>query len=584
MAKGNNSKIIEKKQNQIKKLLEWAITNDCTIPDLYHFTYDEKKNSVYCKLSKNTSMNRMKLKISPLKIDEKLMLTNTKALLALESHFEKVALEDLRATNTNALIKIFLCCFKNSLFEENKLMKFMSPYLNILPQDNISSTLFWSNEELDIVKNTDLYRKTNILINEIEAEYLKIKNTLKNVKFSFEDYKWAHYIILSRAFPSVVIEDSDDPNLKLKEGMLWPIVDLLNHSNKVKVQWKTVFDNGKKVQYIHEKLEEDDFNVDEEDEFEIFNNYGETKNTEDLIISYGFGIKDLEEDYLTITSRVANKEYVIMCEQIYGVNFSEYFEDEKNPGNYIVRFKLLPNTFPIYLIKFFAVACRLSSEDFISKRSILEGILHLNSTFTMMLPNYKNKLIASKPINQNIIELLKVYQYNSKKILQSALDTLQQYTNTLIDSKTNNDILSYKSELASDKKFQKILNHYLKCSQYKELKKNEESLFNISLLLFIIYCSKKDFSQVDEIEDNTEENTVFIKQNFNKIYKTYEFTDEDYMEYAPTFTPFIENPCEWLELKLEDFIIADIAVDRLTWEKQTNNEVFFIKQEKYVLN
>ncbi len=99
----------------------------------------------------------------------------------------------------------------------------------------------------------------------------------------------------------------------------------------------------------------------------------------------------------------------------------------------------------------------------------------------------------------------------------------------MIDSKTNNDILSYKSELASDKKFQKILNHYLKCSQYKELKKNEESLFNISLLLFIIYCSKKDFSQVDEIEDNTEENTVFIKQNFNKIYKTYEFTDEDYM-------------------------------------------------------
>lgn len=583
MAKGKNNNAAKGKQTQIKRLLEWAVSNNCSIPDLYHFAYDEKKNGIYCKLSKNTAMNRMKLKISPLKIDETLILSNKKALSSLERYFDKKSLEELRLSTTNSLLKIFLCCYKQNTHTDDSLMRFMNSYLSILPQDDIYSTLFWEEGELLIIENTDLFRKTQGIINDLKGEYSLIKETLKNISFSFDDYKWAHYIILSRAFPSVIVEDSDDPTLKLKEGMLWPIVDLLNHSNKVSVQWKTVFDGGKKIQYIHEKADEDDLDADEDEEFEIFNNYGETKNTEDLVISYGFAVKDLKEDCLTITSRVANKEYVDMCEKEYGVKFDAYFEDEKNPGHYIVRFKLYPNTFPVYLVKFFAVACRLSSEDFISKRSVLEGILHINSTFNMMLPNYKKKLVAKKPINQNIIDILKIYQHNSKVTLNSALDILQQFTNSLIAYKDNNDVLSYKLELASDKTFQKILNHFLKCCQYKELKKNEENLFNVSLLLFIIYCSKKDFSRVDEI-DGDEDRTLFIKQNFEKIYKNYEFTDEDYLDYAPTFTPFIENPCEWLDLKLEDFIIADIAVDRLTWEKQTNGEVFFIKQEKYDLN
>lgn len=583
MAKGNKSNVAKSKQNQVKKLLEWAISNNCSIPELYHFAYDERKHSIYCKLSKNTAMNRMKLKISPLKIDETLILSNKKVLSSLERYFDKKTLEQLRLSNTNSLLKIFLCCYKQNFYTDDSLMKFMLPYLNILPQEDIHSTLFWDRDELLIIENTDLFRKTQSMINDLQVEYALIKESLKDISFSFDDYKWAHYIILSRAFPSVIVEDNDDPTLKLKEGMLWPIVDLLNHSNKVKVQWKTVFDGGKKIQYIHEKVDEDDFDVDEDEEFEIFNNYGETKNTEDLIISYGFAVKDLTEDYLTITSRVASKEYVVMCEKEYGVKFDEYFEDMKNPGHYIVRFKLHPNTFPVYLIKFFAVACRLSSEDFISKRSVLEGILHINSTFNMMLPYYKKKLVAKKPINQNIIDILKIYQNNSKKILMSSLDILQQFQNSLIDYKDNSDVVSYKLELASDKTFQKILNHYLKCSQYKELKKNEENLFNVSLLLFIIYCSKRDFSKVDDI-DGDEERLLFIKQNFQKIYKNYEFTDQDYLDYAHTFTSFIENPCEWLDLKLEDFIVADIAVDRLTWEKQTNNEVFFIKQQKYVLN
>lgn len=583
MAKGNKSSAAKGKQTQIKRLLEWAVSNNCSIPDLYHFAYDERKNGIYCKLSKNTAMNRMKLKISPLKIDETLILSNKRALTSLERYFDKKSLEELRLSTTNSLLKIFLCLYKQSTHADDPLMRFMNPYLSILPQDDIHSTLFWEEDELLIIENTDLFRKTQGILNDLRDEYALIKETLKEVPFSIDDYKWAHYIILSRAFPSVIVEDSDDPKLKLREGMLWPIVDLLNHSNKVRVQWKTVFDGGKKIQYIHEKVDEDDLEADEDEDFEIFNNYGESKNTEDLVISYGVAVRDLKEDYLTITSRVANKEYVVVCEKEYGVKFDEYFEDEMNPGHYIVRFKLYPNTFPVYLIKFFAVACRLSSENFISKRSVLEGILHINSTFNMMLPNYKKKLVAKKPINQNTIDILKVYQHNSKVTLNSALDILQQFTNSLIAYKDNSDVVSYKLELASDKTFQRILNHHLKCCQYKELKKNEETLFNVSLLLFIIYCSQKDFSRVDQI-DGDEERTVFIKQCFERIYRTHTFTNDDYFDYAPTFTAFIENPCEGLDLKLEDFIIADIAVDRLTWEKQTNSEVFFIKQEKYDLN
>lgn len=43
MAKGKNNNAAKGKQTQIKRLLEWAVSNNCSIPDLYHFAYDEKK-------------------------------------------------------------------------------------------------------------------------------------------------------------------------------------------------------------------------------------------------------------------------------------------------------------------------------------------------------------------------------------------------------------------------------------------------------------------------------------------------------------------------------------------------------------
>ncbi|XBW35878.1 hypothetical protein QEN19_001452 [Hanseniaspora menglaensis] len=577
------SKETQSKQEKVDLCLKWAIDHGSSIPALYQFEYNTQKHGVYCKLSENDLVHREQLKFSPLKIDESIVLSNDLAFKFLANFVEKKTIAKARKQHLNILLKLFLVSM--SQYEDHPLIKEFKPYFDILPK-KFSSSIFWTKEELSIVGNTDLSRKTlQVLNNSIEPEL----KTIKWMKLPFEvtenSYKWAHCIISSRGFPSILLGEMSNKMNKL-EAILWPIVDFLNHSNNVRIQWSLETDENnstKQLQFLTldsnlNKREEESFS----NEFEIFNDYGENKNSEDYIVNYGFALECITDDFVTITTRVANEDYVKLCQEKFLINFVESFKDVNGDETYIVKFSLHYNKFPIYLIKFFSVACRLTSEEFISKRSTLEGLSHINSTLTQMLETYKGKLVteSGKPIQEDVISLIKKYQGNFKKILTSNLDMLQSYSNVLI--KESNDLFSYKAQVSNNGSFQKVLKHYLQKASYKDLLL-DENIMNVSLLMYIIHQSKKEIS-IETLDDDDYETTSFVRETFFSVYKSYIITNEDYLDYAPQFTSFIENPMSSFSFTLEDFIIADIVVDRITWEKPSSKEIFFIKQEEYSLS
>lgn len=112
---------------------------------------------------------------------------------------------------------------------------------------------------------------------------------------SFTAYFWAHLTYTSRAFPERII----NPDCDESDVMLLPIVDLLNHGNRTKVEWSTDNDSS----FCYTNLEKD---IPEGEE--IFNNYG-AKSNEELLFGYGFTVKDNEFDTVLLVLKLDNQMF-----------------------------------------------------------------------------------------------------------------------------------------------------------------------------------------------------------------------------------------------------------------------------------
>lgn len=580
MAK-KGSKITKQKQEAVDACVKWAINHGSSIPDLYQFKYDAQKFGVYCKLSHNDLVHQEQLKFTPLKIDESILISNDLALKFLSKFATPKELQSLRENHINILLKLFLTVSLQA--EEDPMTKEFKPYFDVLPK-NISSSIFWSKEELEVVSSTDLSRKTSsVLKNTIEAEIEAISKLKLPFTVTENLYKWAHCIVSSRGFPAILLENVTNKISKI-EAFLWPVVDFLNHSNNVQIQWskQTAEKGNSALQFVTVNSHLNGAGVlDVNSEFEIFNNYGENKNSEDCIILYGFALENVNDDFVTITTRVENEEFVKSCEEDFLIKFAESFKDPNDEKSCIVKMPLYYNKFPIYLIKFFSVACR-SDEKFISRRSTLDGLNQINAALNQLLKKYKKKIVSSsgKPIQQDVIDLIRKYQNNFKKILSSNLELVDKYTTSLLTE--TKDLLSFKTEVNTNSNFQKLLYHHLHKSTYKELLQDESTL-SVSILMFIIYQSNKEIS-IETVDDEDYETTSFIRDTFTSVARTYKITDEEYLEYASSFALFIESPSSIFSFTLEDFIIADIIVDKIVWQKPSSREIFFIKEEEYSLS
>ncbi|CAA0831949.1 SET domain-containing protein [Striga hermonthica] len=97
-----------------------------------------------------------------------------------------------------------------------------APYINCLPRD-LHNTVFWSDEELDMIRPSALYRETLRQKAQIEKDFSAVKLAFHNISYQFpyvmpREFAYAYGLVTSRAW------------VGLRGVSMIPFADFLNHS------------------------------------------------------------------------------------------------------------------------------------------------------------------------------------------------------------------------------------------------------------------------------------------------------------------------------------------------------------------
>ncbi|KAG2182609.1 hypothetical protein INT44_005588 [Umbelopsis vinacea] len=179
-----------------------------------------------------------------------------------------------------------------SLFLSNEWQKgaesFWMPYLSAIP-NRIMTSMMFDEQDLQILQGTNLQLGTISRRNFLYSEYEKIVEILPESErkgFTWEVCLWGYTAISSRAFPYRLIDG------KAEGEMMVPLADSFNHDPNVKVTWsgKGTPESGALDLITREPLKSGN---------QLFTTYG-PKSNEELLLGYGFCIKDNPYDYVVL--------------------------------------------------------------------------------------------------------------------------------------------------------------------------------------------------------------------------------------------------------------------------------------------
>ncbi|KAF2449464.1 SET domain-containing protein [Karstenula rhodostoma CBS 690.94] len=171
------------------------------------------------------------------------------------------------------------------------------PYIACLPEPSAMTTPLWfDHEDMQCLAGTNLARETSVKLDRLTEEWHQAKEVMRSLDidtnmFSFEWFRWAATIISSRAFISThIIPDRET------FPILFPVVDILNHSPTAKVEWDfhPLQDFTLKI-LGHEEVRPGD---------EVYNNYAPKQNDE-LLLGYGFCVPDNPVEQFAIKMRLS---------------------------------------------------------------------------------------------------------------------------------------------------------------------------------------------------------------------------------------------------------------------------------------
>ncbi|CAB4446466.1 unnamed protein product [Rhizophagus irregularis] len=329
-------------------------------------------------------------------------------------------LKDLSSSNYYSSLIIFL--IHEKLLGEKS---FYSPYINILPK-HINSLLNYDENEINyLLKGTDI---ENFVI----ERRLQLKNCYEEIlerlpsdglllkeKMTWELYLWAHSIVTSRSFPNRFI-DPDDPDPK---EVLIPLADSLNHKPRQKITWE--FSDGNSMQLIAGETIECGK--------EIYNNYGPKSNRE-LLIAYGFCIKDNPDDWVMIKLNFdqdpdKDEKYEIL-EITDSLDFTHFIKKDSIPDKLLSQCRIIELNYleTIYFQQNYKNSYQERGNDlfnFVGYRneiSMLEILL-------MLLNKKLNTIIVNeqKQVNQDdeLSIHIKIFRDDQKEILKSVISKIQ---------------------------------------------------------------------------------------------------------------------------------------------------------------
>ncbi|SCW00899.1 LAFE_0D00584g1_1 [Lachancea fermentati] len=553
--------------------VEWAKRNGAYINDKVKFVRDDK-------------LGILAFVSEPVNTEEELISIPKKLLITGEKSLRFFKLDKSITKNPNALLQLYLA---NLVYEKSPSedRTFFQPYLNILPGiKSVNSPYFWSSNELDLFKGTDILVKIKrnltklvdewyAVVSEVqaidaadEAFYQALKGnpsldihdhirSFANIEWhSFPAYLWSHYIFTSRAFPHLLLGKE---NLKdLNQAFLFPIVDLLNHGNGKKVKWLYSKEKDSVAFSTSEKLNAKD---------ELFNNYGD-KSNEELLLGYGFCLEKNDFDESTITLRLPAN--VISDAQSHGISLNSDDIIENSVNFHLSCTEALPES----LVSLFAFICKLTSEKSVTTRSTLEGLDKLLEILEQKLEFFKkaSKISSTSVKNPQVIKQAKIYLSTQRKIFQVACDAIPKKQKEMLKTAKP---LSFKSIIKTDRQFADSLLISFGMNGYEGIV--NKNFVQQALLLWIIRAANGD-SGVDV-------SSKLISDCFADVKSSIVITKEDVQEYMslykslmPDLASKIPEVYGYGDWGIKQFIIAGTVIDRLVWTRSLNREAFFFEK------
>ncbi|KAL5640270.1 hypothetical protein ACGC1H_007516 [Rhizoctonia solani] len=190
------------------------------------------------------------------------------------------------------------------------------PYLDMLPPSNVLlTTMYFSQEEMDLLKGSNLYQATITRNLEWRAEWQVCIQGLSTLDedlggaLTWEYYLEATTHLSSRAFPSTILSKTPSNTASnLSHAVLLPGIDSLNHKRATPVSWvanvSEPLGSSTLDLLIHEAVPAG---------AECFNNYGPKPNSE-LILGYGFALPLNLDDTILLSLAASNATQSSMVE------------------------------------------------------------------------------------------------------------------------------------------------------------------------------------------------------------------------------------------------------------------------------
>ncbi|KAI5967224.1 hypothetical protein KGF57_000439 [Candida theae] len=559
----------------IDSLLKWANDNGANISSNIEFKEISPCN--YGAIS--TSVGEVSIKIP-----KELVITCDKAAELFKDAYENA--------NHVSLLKIYLCYLQPQ-------ESFYKPYLNSLPTlQAIDSPYTWSSQDKAYLKGTNLGNSLRENIASLVEEWWSAVNLLPenvakpeshfvNMKFyyeskfyndddyykyfgeidinnwtSFPNYLWASLILKSRAFPAYII----DPSIPKNEPMLLPVVDLLNHNPKAKVEWSRA---GTGFLFQTKDVNQGQ---------EIFNNYGQ-KGNEELLLAYGFAIENNPADSAALKIKIPESRMnVVKGLGIELPSINDYTNsvieqasgaEEEHQGDGVL-FYINQEQIPNSLIQLFQALVQNQWESGFTLRMQLAGLNHLRAAFETK----KGILTLNVPSDTIKHKYIRWYIESQSAIFAAAIKGIKRQEKQIL-GEYKSELLSLKSVYKNDIKFQQSL-LFLGFGSYESILESEFQ--DQCWLLWLVRCYNKPHYNDDIL-------CQWIHDLFVHLRKVTDISAQEVLNFKPIHdaiipdlakaVPEIYGTGEW---SVAEFIIAGKLLDLISFTRGKEQECIIVHQ------
>lgn len=589
----------------IEQLLEWARSQGAVILRLVDFQEISPGNigAIYQENDDDGELDG-----SQIKLPIKLAITLRDAIELFGKDFEVIS---NNTRNTNSVLKLYLCREVSEEYLETSKYK---SYLKLLPtSEQVGTPYTWTSSYKELLKGTNLGNSLLENLQQLVEEWWEIINMLPesikkpqdhfiNMKFYYEykfykdddlyeylvknycqqnwtnfaNYLWSSIIIKSRSFPAYLLKQKNQQlQIKQDEAMLLPLIDLLNHDPKSKVNW--IIDD----EYFSFKCDNPQKNS------QLFNNYG-MKGNEELLLAYGFCIENNVADSAALKIKIPPeliKEIIDFGIELptldtYTTSVIRTEESQNKVANYEdgIVFFITETNLPENLIQVFQYLVKNEWEDDITLRMQLHGLNQLRGAIESKL-----QLLKVPNVHDSITNNISIYIKSQQKIFQSTIKSIKSMEKHLL-KENKSQLISLKSVYKKDVKLTQSLLLTFGFTSYEQVLEHEFQ--DQYWLLYLIRCYNREEYMKDVEQDEDDENYLpkWIKRYFDKLIETTsEIKPQETLQYKDIYqnlipplnkaVPEIFDRGKW---GIKEFIYSGRLLDKIGFVRGKEQECILV--------